>query len=443
MAIETDAAGRPRFNFVDRKLIKQCVHCGLCLSACPTYKILGSELDSPRGRVYQMRALQEGRIHLEDQHFRLHVDRCLNCRACETACPSGVQYGQLLEATRAVIPPRDATEQALRTVVLNRVFTTPVLLEALGIGMRLYQKSGLQAVARATGLLRHLPRNLGQLEALLPPMQGGIVKPSLPEVEPARGTRVARVALITGCVQEQFFSSTNAATARVLAINGCEVIVPRAQVCCGALHTHGGERDTARSLARRNIATFEATGADYYIINAAGCGSTLKEYHHLLAEDPAWAERAHHFTTKVRDVSQFLASIELNRAFGEIRRRVTYQDACHLAHGQKITVQPRELIQMIPGIELVEMNESDTCCGSAGVYNVTQFDLSMGLLERKMANVVATKAQMVVAANPGCIIQLMNGVRRRGVAMEVVHPVDLLDRSYRAATARERPKAVG
>jgi glycolate oxidase iron-sulfur subunit len=199
------------------------------------------------------------------------------------------------------------------------------------------------------------------------------------------------------------------------------------------LHTHGGERETARALARRNIAAFEATGADYYIINAAGCGSTLKEYHHLLANDPAWIERAHRFAAKVRDVSQFLASIEINRAFGEVHNRVTYQDACHLAHGQKITAQPRELIQMIPGIELVEMNEADTCCGSAGVYNVTQFDLSMELLERKMANVAATNAQLVVAANPGCIIQLMTGVRRRGIAMEVVHPVDLLDRSYRAA----------
>lgn len=433
MAIHPGETNPVRFNFVDRKLIRQCVHCGLCLSSCPTYKLLGSELDSPRGRIYQMRALQEGKIKVDDPSFRLHIDRCLNCRACETACPSGVQYGQLLEATRAAIPPRSGTESAIRSVVLNRIFTTPWMLDAAGIGMRFYQKSGLQAVTRATGLLKKLPLNLGKLEALLPPMQGGVVKASLPEIIPARGSQRYRVALITGCVQDQFFSLTNSATARVLAMNGCEVIVPHGQVCCGALHTHGGERETARDLARRNIALFETTGADYYIINATGCGSTLKEYHHLLGDDREWADRAHRFTSKVRDVSEFLASIELNQNFGEIRGRVTYQDACHLIHGQKISEQPRALIQMIPGLELVEMRESDTCCGSAGIYNVTQYDLSMQLLERKVDNLAATKANLVVAGNPGCIIQIAHGVRQRGLPIEVIHPVDLLDRAYRRA----------
>jgi glycolate oxidase iron-sulfur subunit len=441
MATEVQGTSRSRLNFVDRSLIKKCVHCGLCLSYCPTYKLTGSELDSPRGRIYQMRALQERRISLDSPDFRLHIDRCLNCRACETACPSGVQYGQLLEATRATLPPRDETEQLLRDVVLKRVFTSPPLLDVLGAGMRLYQKSGLQWLTRLTGVLDQLPLNLGKLERLLPPMQGGVVKATLPERTRPAGARLARVALITGCVQDQFFSLTNAATVRVLARNGCEVVVPRGQACCGALHTHGGERDTARALARRNIATFEKTGADYYIVNAAGCGSTLKEYHHLLAGDPKWAERAHEFSQKVRDISEFLASLELDRRFGTIRRRVTYQDACHLAHGQRITSQPRDLVQAIPGIELVEMRESDTCCGSAGVYNVTQFDWSMQLLERKIDSVAATRAEMVVAANPGCIIQIMHGVRERGLPMEVVHPVDLLDRAYRLAeegSARRR-----
>ncbi len=264
-------------------------------------------------------------------------------------------------------------------------------------------------------------------------MQGGVVRAQLPEIIPAQGTKVARVALLTGCVQNQFFSLTNAATARVLAMNGCEVVVPRGQACCGALHSHGGERETARALARRNIALFETTGADYYIINAAGCGSTLKEYHHLLAGEPDWDERAHRFSSRVRDVSEFLGSIELNRNFGTIRRRITYQDACHLAHGQRITAAPRALLQQIPGIELIEMNEADTCCGSAGIYNVTQYDLSMELMQRKIDNVAATKAELVVAANPGCIIQLMYGVRQRGLRMDVLHPIDLLDRAYRAA----------
>jgi glycolate oxidase iron-sulfur subunit len=433
MAIELGSDARPHFDFVDRKLIKQCVHCGLCLSACPTYKILGTELDSPRGRIYQMRALQEGRIDLNDPDFRLHMDRCLNCRACETACPSGVQYGRLLEATRAVLPARNQTESALRAIVLNRVFTSPALLDAAGIGMRLYQKSGAQTAVRATGILNRLPLNLGRLEALLPMFQGGVAKATLPDVIPAQGERVARVALITGCIQEQFFNLTNAATARVLAHNGCEVVVPDGQTCCGALHAHGGEHETAKSLARRMIARFERTDAEFYIINAAGCGSSLKEYHHLLADDSVWAERALRFTNKVRDISEYLASIQIRRDFGTIRRRVTYQDACHLAHGQKITAQPRDLIRSIPGIELIEMKESDTCCGSAGIYNVTQFDLSMRLLDRKIENVIATKAQTIVASNPGCIIQLMHGVRQRGVQLDVIHPIDLLDLAYRAA----------
>ncbi len=434
MAVETERDGHSRFNFVDRNLIRACVHCGMCLSYCPTYKLLGSELDSPRGRIYQMRELQDRKITVDDPNFQLHIDRCLNCRACETACPSGVQYGRLLEATRAVIPPRSETERVLKDLVMNRVFSSSVLLDAMGVGARFYQKSGLQAFARASGLLRRLPANLGTLEGLLPRMQGGVVKARLPELIPARGAARYRVALMTGCVQEQFFSLTNAATARVLAINSCEVVVPRGQVCCGALHTHGGQREAARALARRNIAMFERTGADYYIINAAGCGSTLKEYHHLLEGDRRWGERARQFTERVRDISEFLGSIELNRDLGEIRRRVTYQDACHLAHGQKITAQPRDLLRMIPGIELVEMNESDTCCGSAGIYNVTQFDLSMRLLERKMDHVVATKADMIVAGNPGCLIQVAHGVQKRGLRMEAVHIVDLLDRSYRLAT---------
>lgn len=435
MATETQTTGPVKLNFVDRKLIKQCVHCGLCLSACPTYKILGSELDSPRGRVYQARGVQEGRISLTDPNFRLHIDRCLNCRACETACPSGVQYGQILEATRAALPPASPAEATIKQFVFGRVFTSPTMLNLLGLSTRLYQKTGLQRLVRASGLLDRLPGNLGKLEAILPPLQGGVLKTPLPALVPARGTKRGRVALITGCVQDQFFSQTNAATARVLAINGYDVVVPPDQVCCGALHTHGGEREMARELARRNIAQFEATGADLYIINAAGCGSTLKEYDHLLADDPDWAARARDFSHNVRDINELLASIDFNRNFGEIRKRVTYQDACHLAHGQRITEQPRDLIRAIPGIELIELGEADTCCGSAGIYNVTQYDLSMKLLDRKLDYLEKTKAQLLVASNPGCIIQLMYGIRQRGLNIEVIHPVDLLDRAYRAGGA--------
>jgi glycolate oxidase iron-sulfur subunit len=266
-------------------------------------------------------------------------------------------------------------------------------------------------------------------------MQGPVLAGRLPErVEPWGGRKpVLRVAFISGCVAAQFFSETNEATVRVLARNGMEVLVPRAQKCCGALHVHAGERETARALARHNVATFERTGADYYVINAAGCGSTLKEYGELLEHDPTWAERAHAFAARVRDVNELLASVDLNTDFGRIEKTVTYQDACHLAHGQRIRDQPRKLIQAIPGIELVEMNESDFCCGSAGIYNLTQPDMAQKLLELKMDNLAKTGAEMVVASNPGCIIQIAAGVRQRGLPMEVVHPVDLLDRAYRLA----------
>jgi glycolate oxidase iron-sulfur subunit len=427
----------PRIE-VPRSLIKACVHCGLCLDYCPTYRLLGNELDSPRGRVYQIRALSEGRISADDPNFRLHIYRCLDCRACETACPSGVDYGRLVEAARAEIPAASSAEKTTRGVVLGKVFTSPAALTALGTATRLYQRSGVQRAVRGSGVLNLLPgplKKLGEMESMLPDMQGPVLAGRLPErVDPWGGRPpVLRVAFISGCVAAQFFSETNEATVRVLARNGMEVLVPRSQKCCGALHVHAGERGTAQALARHNVATFERTGADYYVINAAGCGSTLKEYGELLEHDPVWAERAHAFASKVRDINELLGSVDLNTDFGRIEKTVTYQDACHLAHGQRIREQPRKLIQSIPGIKLVEMNESDFCCGSAGIYNLTHPEMAQKLLELKMDNLAQTGAEMVVASNPGCIIQIAAGVRQRGLPMEVVHPVDLLDRAYRLA----------
>lgn len=423
---------RRRFDFVDRDLLRQCVHCGLCLPTCPTYRALGIEQDSPRGRIYQMLAMADGEISPNDPRLQLHISQCLDCRACETACPSGVHYGRLLEATRAELKPRSARERWLRRLVLDGLFTSPKLLDAAGLATRLYQHSGLQHLARKAGFLRPLPK-LADLEGLLPRFRAGVAKAGLPEVTPAVGERKYRVAMLEGCVAAQFFGETNQATARVLAANGCEVVVPRAQGCCGALHLHSGERETAKKLARRNVAAFEAAGADAYVVNAAGCGSTLKEYGELLADDPAWAERARAFSAKMRDVNELLAEIPLTMPLGEIRRRATYHDACHLAHGQRIREQPRELLRRIPGLELVDLPESDTCCGSAGIYNVTHYELSMQMLEWKMDAVESTGAEIVVAANPGCIIQIVHGLRERGRSVEVLHPIDLLDRSYQAA----------
>lgn len=431
MAVQT----RHRFDFVDRDLLRQCVHCGLCLPTCPTYRALGVEHDSPRGRIRQMVRLADLELTPSNDRLRLHTGQCLDCRACETACPSGVHYGRLIEATRAELYPKTFGEFLLRKLLLGGAFGSGAALDGLGFAMRAYQKLGVQAVVRGLGILRPLP-SLGRLEGLMPRAQGGLVRERLPEVTPPVGERRYRVALLEGCVQAQLFGDTNAATVRVLAANGCEVVLPSGQGCCGALHVHSGEKQMAQELARRNIAAFEASGADYYIVNAAGCGSTLKEYDVLLEDDPAWAERARRFVAKMRDVSEFLAEAGLTMPLGEVRARATYHDACHLAHGQRITAQPRELLARIPGLELVPLPDSDTCCGSAGIYNLTHYDLAMDILEWKVDAVASTGADMVVAANPGCIIQIEHGLAKRGLHVEVIHPIDLLDRSLRATRSR-------
>jgi glycolate oxidase iron-sulfur subunit len=342
-----------------------------------------------------------------------------------------VQYGAIIEAARAVSEPLNASEKTVGRAVLGSVFTRPLLLDAAGFGLRLYQRSGLQKVARGLGLLRVLPMRLQEMEAMLGPTQGGVVRYTAPSVTPAVGPVRFRVGFIEGCIMPQFFSSTNAATVRVLAANGCVVYSPPRQGCCGALQMHTGERETARDLARRNIEAFEPLGLDAIIINAAGCGSTLKEYGHLLSDDARYAERAAAFTARVKDVSEFLAAIELVPPTRPVPLRVTYQDACHLVHGQGIRNQPRAILRQIPGLELVEMKESDVCCGSAGIYNLTHPDISVQLLEQKMDNVLATGVQVVVAPNPGCSMQLAYGARRRGVDLKQVHVVDLLDAAYR------------
>ncbi len=378
---------------LDRNLLRQCVHCGFCLPSCPTYRTLGVEMDSPRGRIFQIKAVADGKISPDDPEFRKHMYLCLDCRACETACPSGVQYGQLVEAARASIQPTSQKERVAKDVVLGKVFTSTLGLEAAGTGMRLYQKSGVQTIVRRSGLLKRMG-TMGKLEGLLPTMQGGIIQPPLPREVPAKGARRYRAALVSGCVMNQFFRRTNMATARVLAENGVEVVIPRDQACCGALHVHSGARAQAQELARRNIDAFERLNADVIIINAAGCGSTLKEYGKLLADDPAYAIRAEAFSHKVRDINQFLGDLPLKEPTGEIRARVTYQDACHLAHAQRVREQPRAILRSIPGVELVEMAEADACCGSAGIYNLTNYDLSMDLLAWKMDRVEATGAQI-------------------------------------------------
>jgi glycolate oxidase iron-sulfur subunit len=298
------------------------------------------------------------------------------------------------------------------------------------MGLRLYQRLGVQSAVRKTGAVRLLPTRLREMEAMLGPSQGGVRRWAAPQVTPAQGKVRYRVGFIEGCIMPQMFGDTNAATVRVLTINGCVVYSPPKQGCCGALQMHTGDRDTARDLARRNVDAFEPLGLDAIIINAAGCGSTLKEYGHLLSDDAAYAERAKAFASKVKDVSEFLASIDLVPPTKAVPMRITYQDACHLVHGQGIRNQPRKLLAQIPGLQLIEMKESDVCCGSAGIYNLTHYDISVKLLDQKMEHVIATGAEAIVASNPGCAMQLAYGASRRGVDLKLLHVVDLLDRAY-------------
>jgi glycolate oxidase iron-sulfur subunit len=393
---------------------------------------MGTEADSPRGRIYQIRQVYEGKVSAEDPDFRQHIYACLDCRACQTACPSGVQYGAIIEAARSIAEPIAPSERTVGRAILGSVFTRKPLLDAAGLGLRLYQQTGLQGFVRKSGAVRLLPSRLREMEAMLGPAQGGVLRWAAPQVTPARGPVRYRVGFIEGCIMPQLFGDTNAATVRVLAANGCVVFSPPKQGCCGALQMHTGDRETTRDLARRNIDAFDGLGLDAIIINAAGCGSTLKEYGHLLSDDPRYAARAADFTAKVKDVSEFLASIDLVPPTLPVPMRVTYQDACHLVHGQGIRNQPRQLLRRIPGLELVEMKHSDVCCGSAGIYNLTHPDVSVKVLDEKMDNVLATGATAVVAPNPGCTMQLAYGARRRGANLQLYHVVDLLDMAYRA-----------
>ena len=406
----------------------RCVHCGLCLQACPTYRELGVETDSPRGRLYLMRAMVEGRLEL-NEGVVTHMDRCLVCRACEPACPSGVPFGQLMELTRDHIRrqmPQSLTSSLLRELILRHVFPHPGRLRALGLLAKFYQRSGLQTAVRASGLL---PAKLAETEQLMPAMSAQAFR-APPDGWFRSKQPKYRVGLLSGCIMSIAFAEVDRATVRVLSRNGCDVFVAPAQTCCGALHAHDGERETARELARRNVDAFEREQLDAVIMNAAGCGAMMKDYGELLHDDPAYAERAVTFSGRVRDVTEFLAGIELDRGFGPLERTVTFQDPCHLVHGQRIREAPRTLLKAIPGLRLVEMRDSEGCCGSAGIYNITQPELSRRFMAEKAESAAETGADMVVSANPGCIIQVQAGLRQRGSQMAVKHIIEILDEAY-------------
>lgn len=418
---------------IDYQRFLDCVHCGLCTAACPTYVVNGNENDSPRGRIYLMRGVTDGRLELSSE-VRRHLELCLDCRACETACPSGVQYGKLIEPFRVAMDTADAAAKShdwFHRWILFRLFPYPARLRAALRPARWAQLLRLDRAVRNVGLLRLLPPRLRQLVDMLPPL--GRACPMLPEFLPAIGPRRARVALFTGCVGDAIFRETNWATARVLQRNGCDVVVPRAQVCCGAIHFHAGSSEPAREFADANRRAFNVDDVDAVVVNIAGCGAMLKDYgHHWHGEH---ADERAHFAAKVRDVTEFLDQLGLVQPQGSLELTATYHDACHLGHAQKIREAPRRLLAAIPGLKMVNLPETELCCGAAGTYNLTEPEMSAQLSRRKLANILSTGARAVVTGNAGCLLQIAREARAQGEKLWIAHPIELLDLSYRG----ERP----
>jgi glycolate oxidase iron-sulfur subunit len=410
------------------ELVADCVHCGFCLPTCPTYQLWGEEMDSPRGRIALMKQVLEGDDL--DATVGEHIDSCLGCMSCVTACPSGVQYDALIEATRGQVErnvKRPLREKALRSLIFS-LFPYQRRLAVMRGPLRGYQATGLARRLRGGALLRALPGSVAAMHDLLPPLEPMV---KVPAVTPAVGTQRARVGMLLGCVQREFFPGVNAATARVLAAEGCEVVAPASQRCCGALSLHAGREDEALQRARKLIATFDATAVDAIVVNAAGCGSSMKDYGRLLADDPTWAERAAAFSAKCRDVSEILVELGPVAPRHPLPVVAAYHDACHLGHAQGIRSQPRELLAGIPELVVREIADADICCGSAGIYNLVKPEPARDLGDRKAANVIATGAELLVTANPGCLMQVDAALRRQGRSIALAHTVEVLDASIR------------
>jgi glycolate oxidase iron-sulfur subunit len=420
---------------LDYSVLQQCMHCGMCLPTCPTYDETKLERNSPRGRIALMRHIADGRLEVTPA-FGRELYFCLGCLTCETACPAGVRYSEMFERARADIEQtgvlRHPGRDLVRGLTLRWMFAHPKVLRAIGRIVWLYQASGFESLVRRSKLTRFLPARLQQLEPLTPRIQRHFSDQLIQSVE-SPGNPKYRVGLLTGCVQDLAFSHVNRDTADALLANGCEVITPPAQHCCGSIHAHNGELELAKRMARQNLDTFDLERLDAIVTNAAGCGPHLKNFGHLLQDDPVYAKRAAEWSAKVRDIHEWLAGIGIRTPTGSIRQKVTYHEACHLCHGQKISQQPRQVLRAVPGLDLVELPESTWCCGSAGVYNITQPEMSQKLLQRKLANIAKTGAKVVASANPGCSAQLQAGVDAAGYKLEVVHPISLLARAYRGS----------
>lgn len=419
----------------EQKLIDTCVHCGFCLSTCPSYRVIGKEMDSPRGRIYLMNAINKGEADLAEATVQ-HFDSCLGCLACVSTCPSGVQYDKLIAATRPQVErnyPRSLGDRLFRSLIF-KLFPYPNRLRVLLVFLYAYQKLGLQKLIRSTGILKKLSPRLAAMESVLPQITLDSFKDNLPDIIPAQGKKRYRVGVILGCVQRLFFSPVNEATVRVLTANGCEVVIPKTQGCCAALPEHQGQREQAQALARQMIDSFAGTDVDYIIINAAGCGHTLKEYGHILEDDLEYREKAKEFAAKVKDAQEFLAEVGLTTKLSPLTDEpltMVYQDACHLLHGQKISVQPRQLLRQIPNVKLREPIDAALCCGSAGVYNMLQPDVADELGQQKVENLLNTGAELIASANPGCSLQIKKHLGLKGKDVTLMHPMELLDYAIR------------
>ncbi len=441
---------------LDYSVVQQCMHCGLCLPTCPTYDATKLERNSPRGRIALMRAIADDKLDVT-KAFGDEMYFCLGCLACQTACPAGVNYAELFEHARAEVEAQRVLSSPKRNLIrgftVRWLFMDLARLQLVGRVIRLYQQLGLQSLLRRSGVMKLFSRRLQELEAMTPEMQPQFSAEMISPVTPAVGARRYRVALLIGCAQDLTFSDVNRDTVEVLVANGCEVVTPPEQSCCGSLHAHNGERTLAQQLARRNIDQFPPEQFDAIITNAGGCGSHLKHYAKLLADDGGYRKRAELWDAKVKDIHEWLVEIGIKRPTalphltpalsppagsreGEVGNPtrpfvVTYHESCHLTHGQKVVSQPRELLRAIPGLKLVELTEASWCCGSAGIYNLTQPEMAGDLLERKMKHIQSTGALTVATANPGCLLQLVNGAAQRGMKLRIVHPITLLAEAYR------------
>jgi glycolate oxidase iron-sulfur subunit len=434
-SIPTSVSGFDAEHPPEQKLIDTCVHCGFCLSTCPSYRVIGKEMDSPRGRVYLMDAINKGEASLGEATAQ-HFDSCLGCLACVTTCPSGVQYDKLIAATRPQVErnyPRSLPDRLFRSLIFN-LFPYPGRLRLLLPLLFLYQVLGVQKLVRSTGLLKKFFPRLAAMESVLPQVTLDSFKDNFPDVIPTQGQKRYRVGVILGCVQRLFFSPVNEATVRVLTANGCEVVIPKTQGCCAALPEHQGQHEQAQALARQMIDSFEGTGVDFIIINAAGCGHTLKEYNRILEDDPEYREKAKQFAAKVKDAQEFLAQVGMTAKLSPLTDEpltMVYQDACHLLHGQKISVQPRQVLRQIPNVKLREPIDAALCCGSAGVYNMLQPEVADELGQQKVENLLNTGAELIASANPGCSLQIKKHLGLKGKDVTLMHPMELLDYSIR------------